>query len=170
MRDTGSACPQELPRLFERFHRVEGAGGRSQEGSGIGLALVPELVRMHGGSVAVESQLGRGTTFGVRCRSALQHLPAEHSRDAGRPGRAVRAPPSWVEASRWSAAAEHAPPALPQSMSRGRPGRRSIVLADDNADMREYLARLLATRWDVHAVSDGGRRCRRCADPAPTCS
>ncbi len=56
----------ELPHLFERFHRVEGARGRSIEGSGIGLALVQELVRLHGGTIAVESTVGQGGTFTVR--------------------------------------------------------------------------------------------------------
>src|SRR5690606_1995566 len=52
VRDTGTGIPaSELPRLFERFHRVEGARGRSFEGSGIGLALVQELVRLHGGTI-----------------------------------------------------------------------------------------------------------------------
>ncbi len=64
--DTGIGIPQsELPRLFERFHRVAGAQGRTYEGTGIGLALVHELVRLHGGSVSVSSALGRGSTFTV---------------------------------------------------------------------------------------------------------
>src|SRR6202034_1183503 len=65
--DTGIGIPAaELPRIFERFHRVEGAKGRSYEGTGIGLALVQELVRLHKGSVTVESEVGRGTVFTVR--------------------------------------------------------------------------------------------------------
>ena len=53
--DTGVGIPAaELPKLFDRFHRVEGAKGRSFEGSGIGLALVQELVKLHGGSIQVD--------------------------------------------------------------------------------------------------------------------
>jgi signal transduction histidine kinase len=60
IRDTGTGIPQEeLPRLFDRFCRVNGARGRSYEGSGIGLALVQELVKLHGGKVSVENRLGR---------------------------------------------------------------------------------------------------------------
>ena len=79
----GSATPAaaspsaELPRLFERFHRIEGQQGRSFEGSGIGLALVQELVRLHGGSIAAESEVGRGTTFSVVLPFGYAHLPAE---------------------------------------------------------------------------------------------
>src|SRR5262249_8295607 len=58
--DTGTGIPEaELPRLFERFHRVKGSRGRSYEGSGIGLALVQELVRLHCGEVRVESKVDR---------------------------------------------------------------------------------------------------------------
>src|SRR6202012_4383718 len=64
VRDTGmGVASDELPRLFERFHRVEGAQGRSYEGSGIGLALVQDLVKLHAGSIEVSSEPGRGTTF-----------------------------------------------------------------------------------------------------------
>ena len=66
VRDTGIGIPtDEMARLFERFHRVEGAEGRTQEGSGIGLAFVHELVRLHGGSVSADSRLGEGTAFRV---------------------------------------------------------------------------------------------------------
>ncbi|HEY0819398.1 MAG TPA: ATP-binding protein, partial [Rhizobacter sp.] len=76
--DTGTGIPpHELPRMFERFHRVEGSRGRSFEGSGIGLALVQELVRLHGGEISVASELDRGTTFTVRIPLGRQHLPAQ---------------------------------------------------------------------------------------------
>ena len=77
VRDTGIGVPQhELPRLFERFHRVEGNRGRSFEGSGIGLALVQELVKLHRGSITAESELDRGTAFTVRLPFGVAHLPA----------------------------------------------------------------------------------------------
>src|SRR6478735_3149231 len=76
--DTGTGIPEaELPRVFERFHRVAGAKGRSFEGSGIGLALVHELVRLHGGDVRVESEVGRGTTFFVTIPTGSAHLPQD---------------------------------------------------------------------------------------------
>ena len=78
VRDTGIGIPEkELPRLFERFHRVEGAHGRTQEGTGIGLALVQELAKLHGGSVTAESVEGRGSTFRVLIPKGKDHLPAE---------------------------------------------------------------------------------------------
>ena len=78
VRDTGVGIPEEhLERVFERFHRIEGVHARTYEGTGIGLALVQELVKLHGGSVRVESALGQGSTFTVTIASGKAHLPAE---------------------------------------------------------------------------------------------
>ncbi len=83
--DTGAGIPAEaLPRMFERFHRVADTRGRSHEGSGIGLALVQELVKLHGGSISVESQLGEGTTFRVAIPKGSGHLPTEQRQEIAR--------------------------------------------------------------------------------------
>ncbi|PVX72277.1 ATP-binding protein [Paraburkholderia unamae] len=79
--DTGNGIPaHEMGRIFERFHRVEGTHGRSQEGSGIGLALVQELVKLHGGTIEAASELGRGSRFTVRVPTGSAHLPPERIR------------------------------------------------------------------------------------------
>ncbi len=72
VKDSGVGVPpEELPRLFERFHRVEGMRARTHEGSGIGLALVQELVKMHGGTIEARSALGVGHhVHDLACRSA----------------------------------------------------------------------------------------------------
>ena len=76
--DTGVGIPEaDLPRMFERFHRVKHTRARTHEGTGIGLALVQELARLHGGGVTVDSQEGRGTTFTVSVRMGTSHLPPE---------------------------------------------------------------------------------------------
>ncbi|MEV6832372.1 SpoIIE family protein phosphatase [Amycolatopsis sp. NPDC051102] len=151
--DTGTGIDAaELPRLFERFHRIPSARARSNEGSGIGLALVRELVDMHGGSVAVESAPGAGTTFRVRVPLGTRHLPAEHVVAEPSPGglTAETAEPYVQEALRWlpdddDQAARPAPAAT---------GAR-VLVADDNADMRDYLVRLLRDDYAVTAVRDG---------------
>jgi signal transduction histidine kinase len=62
--DNGIGIPrQQLARIFDRFTQVEGGATRRYEGSGIGLALVKEIVALHGGTIAVESDLGRGSIF-----------------------------------------------------------------------------------------------------------
>ncbi|HYE06027.1 MAG TPA: PAS domain-containing protein [Planctomycetota bacterium] len=150
--DTGvGIAPDQIPRLFERFHRVHGARSRSHEGSGIGLALVQELVRLHGGAVRVDSQVDRGSTFLVTVPLGTAHLPADHVAAApAQPSRMPQPVSAFVgEAGRWRSddhtAAAHA--------VHGGEGR--IILADDNADMRDYVRRLLQARWAVEAVADG---------------
>jgi anti-anti-sigma factor len=159
--DTGTGVPaEELPRLFERFHRVERARSRSGEGSGIGLAMVRELVGLHGGSIAVESRPGAGTTFTLQLPFGSAHLPAEQvASEAAGAGVSPDAEPFVTEALRWLpgtgdavATAAEPVPAHPDAL--GTPAGR-VLVADDNADMREYLARLLTARYDVEVVSDG---------------
>src|SRR5262249_49263398 len=88
VRDTGVGIPEEeLPRLFERFHQVRGVRGRALEGTGIGLALVAELVKLHGGSIRAESACGRGSTFVVSMPLAPTALAAD-----GNSGRAPARP------------------------------------------------------------------------------
>ena len=166
VRDTGTGIPEhELPRLFQRFHRVEGADGRTHEGTGIGLALVQELVRMHGGSVHADSTLGEGSTFSVRIPRGHSHLPAEHL-GSGREARPAHLGAAGFvdEALRWLPE-ETAPeiPPLPPSEQGDLPApvpdgsTQRVLVADDNADMRGYLVRLLSPFYEVTAVPDGRR-------------
>lgn len=152
VKDTGTGIPnQELPHLFERFHRVAGARGRSFEGSGIGLSLVQELVNLHGGSVKVTSVLGEGSRFRVRLPLGCAHLPPEQIQAAKNQTSPAASTAAYIqEALGWVTATEETPtPVLPTA-----PGAR-LLLADDNADMRHYLQRLLSQHYEVDAVADG---------------
>ncbi len=163
VRDTGVGIPaEELPRIFQRFHRVEGARGRTIEGSGIGLALVEELVRLHGGTVRAESQLDRGSTFTVTLPLGKAHLDPLWINDGELPRGAPQAPAFLHEAQQWLEAATPAPP----PPAAYEPGGR-ILVADDNADMRDYIGRLLRDAgWSVETVSDGAQALERVrADP-----
>ncbi|WNV75768.1 SpoIIE family protein phosphatase [Geodermatophilus sp. DSM 44513] len=153
--DTGTGIPaEELPRLFERFHRVADARGRSGEGSGIGLAMVRELVGLHGGTVGVESTPGAGTTFTVTLPSGTGHLPADQlAGPAGAPAVSPAAAPFVTEALRWLPEDDGDEPVPPPRDAAAPTGR--VLVADDNADMRGYLRRLLAPHYDVRTVSDG---------------
>lgn len=143
--DTGVGISHEdLPRIFERFHRIENPQARSFEGSGIGLALVRELVELLGASITAESELGAGARFTIdlpRDLYALTDEPAEITR-GNISGRAyVEEAIRWVDQER--------PTAMP------REGLPRVLLADDNADMRDYIARLLHNVCQVMVVADG---------------
>ena len=167
--DTGVGIPEaELPKVFDRFHRVEAARGRSHEGSGIGLALVRELVQLHDGTVEAESKLGQGATFTVR----LPFGNATASDREPHPTAAItaRAESFAAEARRWlpnAAPADEAgeDAAAPLVGTQEMAGAR-VLLVDDNADMRDYLRRMLASRFRVEAVADGAEALQRIeADP-----
>src|SRR6185312_10924347 len=123
---------------------------RTHEGSGIGLSLVQELVKLHGGTVEARSELGRGTTFTVCLPCGCQHLPADRIGASRRLARAdTGALPFVEEALGWlpdfargmthpATAFEHDTRREPESPS---PSAR-ILVVDDNADMRDYLSRL----------------------------
>ena len=170
VRDTGTGIPaEEMPRLFERFHRVEKARGRTHEGSGIGLALVQELVKLHGGSIWAESEIGQGTTFRISIPLGTKHLPREHvGSDVTTAVPTAQTSPYVEEALRWLPDGEeqlHYESEWPTSCDDltspdsafPRPGsdRPRVLVADDNADMRRYMVRLLSSQYAVTAVPDG---------------
>ncbi|MEW2397950.1 SpoIIE family protein phosphatase [Streptomyces sp. NPDC046862] len=175
--DTGTGIPtDELPRLFERFHRIRGARSRSHEGSGLGLVLVKDLVEAHGGTVSVDSRPAQGTTVTVDLPFAAGPRPAPPAAGAGSPsegggGRPGRAAAYVDEALGWLAAdpvpaatpaasTPHAPATHdaphgpgPHETDRLHPAR--LLVVDDNADMRAYLTQLLQPDYDVLLAADG---------------
>ncbi|MEU5404342.1 SpoIIE family protein phosphatase [Streptomyces sp. NPDC005963] len=164
--DTGIGVPtQEIPRLFERFHRIENARSRSNEGSGIGLALVRELIGLHGGSITADSTEGEGTRFTIRLPFGSAHLPADSVAPVSEStGVSTAAHPYIQEALRWLPAAptDSAPRDVrdaapdPAATASTRIVPATLLIADDNADMREYLVRLLSgAGYEVSAVNDG---------------
>jgi PAS domain S-box-containing protein len=165
VRDTGTGIPaEELPHIFERFHRVKGARGRSYEGSGIGLALVQELVNLHSGSIRVNSAVEQGTCFTVTIPVGYAHLPSERigvTRTLA--STATGAMPYVEEMLRWSSTSSESSDARASELSRSIPVQPQssstptarILLADDNADMRDYLQRLLSQPYQVETVANG---------------
>lgn len=156
VRDTGiGIAASDLPRVFERFHRVDSGQARTYEGSGIGLSLVRELVRMHAGEIGVESEPGKGTRFTISIPRGVAHLPSERvGSEHGSTSTATRASAYVAEALRWTPEAPHGIADRPRAGSAVPDAR--ILVVDDNADMREYLMRLLGERWVVDGAPDGG--------------
>jgi signal transduction histidine kinase len=176
--DTGAGIPaDELPKVFERFHRVAGAEGRTHEGSGIGLALVQELVRLHGGRIEASSVHGEGALFRVLLPLGSEHLPQERVERLmpGSPASTTAARAYVEEALRWLP--------VPEPLRDVAPGRvgndavdpdgghgagwpaadqrfaatfgARVIVADDNADMRAYLRDLLSPYYAVELAADG---------------
>ena len=171
VKDTGTGIPaEELPKIFDRFHRVEGAQGRSFEGTGIGLALVQELARQHGGFVRVESIVGKGSTFVVAIPTGREHLPKDRVSSGGDLAAIeTAAAPYLLEARHWATEVRTTAKSAPWNDSQADVTAKSspiappqtgvlkarVLVVDDNADMREYLVRLLESRWTVDVVGDG---------------
>ncbi|WP_460406153.1 SpoIIE family protein phosphatase, partial [Actinophytocola sediminis] len=141
--DTGIGIPpDQLPLLFNRFHRVHGNTGRTGEGAGIGLALVNELVALHDGTAAAHSAEDTGSTFEVRLPYGAGALssPARH--------------PGWVrevhlaEAFGWLTNVQEPP----RTLDGGPP----VLVVEDNAELRGYLVRLLSPQWTIQATTDAG--------------
>jgi signal transduction histidine kinase/CheY-like chemotaxis protein len=152
--DTGvGIVAEELPQLFQRFHRVAGATARTREGTGIGLALVHELAGLHGGTVSVESEPGVGSTFTV----ALPYgAPDAHEAGAASPSEAARG-----EAASWEADTSR------PGESAGTATGASVLVVDDNADMRAYLTRVLAPNWTVRTTANGEEALQAVAERRP---
>jgi signal transduction histidine kinase len=150
--DTGVGIPPgEQARIFERFHRVQGARARTVEGAGIGLALVSELAHMHGGSVSVRSAPGEGSRFTL----SLPRQPAGAA--AGSPRQAQRAStvavPYLEEALGWLGDRASAGAELPERAA----DAERVLVVEDNADLRAYLRSLLSPHWIVDVETDGSR-------------
>jgi signal transduction histidine kinase len=152
--DTGSGIPaSELPMIFERFHRVPNVASRTHEGAGIGLALVRDLVTLHGGKVSVQSTVGVGTKFRVELPKGFAHLPPEavvHD---------VKADYSPAKAA-FAREAEHWSSSKPLQNTSGKESATSspkarILLVDDNADLRDYMSGLLREHYTVTTANDG---------------
>ena len=167
MRDTGSGIPNdELPHLFDRFHRGNASRARTQEGSGIGLALVQELVRLNGGKLKVESALGEGTTFTIFIPKGSAHLPQDRlSVRRTLSSTALGAAPFVEEALRWLPDGDQVETlslpigasALPDMTRSSSARSERILIADDNLEMRNYLKRLLEMHWKVTVVENGAK-------------
>ena len=154
--DTGIGISQDqVGLIFERFRRVPNVRSRTHEGSGIGLALVRELARMHGGDVSVQSREGEGSVFTVTIDAPSGQAVADAGAGGGAGTAHSAAAAAYIdEAMRWLPE-DQASPAEEPLQAPARVSSARILVIDDNADMREYLARLISQRWEVRTCNDG---------------
>jgi PAS domain S-box-containing protein len=159
--DNGIGIPyDQLEQIFDRFHRVEKVSGRSEEGTGIGLSLVRELVRLHSGIISVKSEPGKGSTFTVSLPAGKEHLD---------PGKIIMHGPENYSATNTMAFIEESLKWIPADDENNVPettkdemdnnshakGRHRVLVCDDNADMRDYVKRMLAPQFEVITAFNG---------------
>lgn len=168
VQDTGIGIEEEeLPKLFERFYRVENSQGRSYEGTGIGLSLVQELVKLQGGSIEVTSKVGEGTTFTVFMPLGMHETdsdpkPTKHV-DKGPENKSLHAQTYLAEAARWNSDNKISEIQPPSEHTKGH-----VIIADDNADMREFIGRLLRDAgYSVSLAVDGEDAWEMCQKSLP---
>jgi len=149
--DTGIGIPEEqLDRIFDRFYQVDDSMTRKGEGTGIGLALVQELVKLMQGTVSVESRPGSGTSF----RITLPHTP----------------PLPQLQPFSGSLVAEET---LLQSDTPATSGtadddqRPLLLIAEDNPDVRFYIAECVKTEYRVTTASNGAEGIRKAVTLVP---
>lgn len=152
VKDTGIGIPEEEhENVFKRFHRLKTEGARAYEGSGIGLAMVHELVQLHGGKMSLKSQKGVGTEFIASIPTGKDHLPQDQLIEERKIEVRSRYASAFVqEANSWLQTASN--DAQVQNIDKNTP---NIIVADDNTDMREYIRRLLTPLYDVRFASNG---------------
>ncbi|ADB36221.1 ATP-binding protein [Spirosoma linguale] len=168
--DTGVGIPAaELPHMFERFHRVANAGGRTYEGSGIGLSLVHELVRLHGGTITVTSREGEGSTFTVRLPLGKDHLPQDQVIEGSYQNQKSQLTDTFLQEARTMLSEEMLSVDVGRMPSEAVEFDQAtkILVVDDNADMRAYLTRLLAPYFTVSTAVNGADAIRQLATDLP---
>jgi len=148
--DTGSGIPEdEMKHLFERFHRVKNASGRSYEGTGIGLSLVKELVKLHGGRIDAASKFGEGTSFTIQIPIGKKHLPASQILEKNISDEIISSNYFADEAERLI---------LKKSTSDTNDeaeSKPSVLIVEDNADMQEYISKLLESQYEITVAGNG---------------
>lgn len=142
--DNGIGVPEnQLGRIFDRFTQVEGSASRRYEGSGIGLALVKEIVTHHEGTISVQSELGHGSTFTIRLPRSTDMSHQQILEDDDE----TLLVPAFFEPQQ--------DPAPGTNLSKPEASQPLVVLVDDNADMRHYLERVLRPHYRLALAKDG---------------
>jgi signal transduction histidine kinase len=164
--DTGAGIPADvLPHVFERFYRHKNDTSRSVEGTGIGLAMVQELVKLHGGRVEVSSEVGKGSRFTVHLRRGSEHLdPAQMRCDVrGLPTPSASAT-VFVEEAEYllGISDDEVKEAIPEQKSTSR-----VLIVDDNRDMRDYLARILSPHYSLQLAANGSEALKLVSSGTP---
>jgi PAS domain S-box-containing protein len=155
VRDTGVGIPEKnIHKVFERFVRLESNKGRATEGTGIGLALVRELVWAHKGNIKVRSEEGKGSEFIVTIPKGKAHLPQQQVYENKKQLPSTLMSDLFVQEALGWLPGDHKADEKKEKEFRRAAGTH-ILIADDNADMREYLTGIFMDKYTVLAVENG---------------
>jgi PAS domain S-box-containing protein len=155
IKDSGIGIPEDqLEKIFDRFHRVESTGGRSQEGTGIGLSMVRELIKIHKGTIRVESQVGEGSSFIINIPLGKDHLDGSMVAEGNYSRENSLSESFSEEANQWLIENEQINLNNSSALS-VQNDLPLILLAEDNTDMRGYVKRVLSSRCIVHTANNG---------------
>lgn len=160
-KDTGQGIPKEdLPFVFDRFHHVDGASTREQEGTGIGLSLIKDLVELHHGSIIVTSQPGWGSEFIVALPKGSEHLqPHELSeiKDSEEEYTMLHGAETNVSPVQFIDSAQTSGDSIQQTPDH----RELLLIVDDNQDVRDYVKGCLKESYRVEQAVDGEEALRK---------
>jgi len=148
VKDTGIGIrTEQIPYLFERFRQAEGSASRSYEGTGLGLALVKELVEMHGGKISLESVYGEGSIFTVWLVKGSTHLPAERLLEVPAEFHSGKVTVELADVEAEMVEEDEKQALIGESDLVKTAGESkklsSVLVVDDNPDLRTYVARIL---------------------------
>jgi signal transduction histidine kinase len=155
--DTGVGIPAEaLPRLFERFHQVDGSSTRKYQGIGIGLALARDLVDAHEGKLSARSEVGKGTTLRIELpASDEQAIAAATTAPTAKPDLADPIANIYHAANRTVAMTDSgAAPAATVAHSMGA-GKHTVLVVDDEPDLRSFISSTLSKSHRILQAGDG---------------
>jgi PAS domain S-box-containing protein len=166
VRDTGIGIANaHLQNIFDRFVRIEGAKARTYEGSGIGLALVRELVNVHRGNIKVSSTPEAGSEFIVTFPKGKSHLPARSIHETKETVRAPGLASAYVEEMKgWTVGFRGIEDNRHRNRRHNSGLKPFVLVVDDNADMRSYLKTLLSDDYEVTTVPTG-KAAIECIEP-----
>jgi PAS domain S-box-containing protein len=152
--DSGLGIPaKELPLMFDRFHRVDNAGGRTFEGTGIGLSLIKELILMHKGNISVESEVGKGSKFTVTLPFGKDHLPVNQVKD--KPGSGDFTEEIYVDGVAHLLEGQSSVDMDSSKAIEFSESKETVLIVDDNADMRKHIQAVVENRYNTLMAGNG---------------